>query len=316
MGRAMKDKFVTVFGGGGFVGRYVVQNLLKAGARVRIAERNPASGWSLKAQANLGHLQFVPADVTRPETLARAVDGADAVINLVGILKGDFDNVHVRGAAHVAEAAKRAGAAAYVHMSALGADVESASAYGRSRGEGEAAVRAILPQATILRPSIIFGREDQFINRFAGMMRMMPVMPVIGGKTRFQPVFAGDVGVATLAAVSDPARFGGKTLTLGGPQVFSMAELYAWIAKTTNRKPFFVDVPDGVAGAMATATGWLPGAPITRDQWLMLQQDNVVPESEDGMAALGLVPTPIDLVAHDWLVIYRKHGRFGGRAHA
>jgi uncharacterized protein YbjT (DUF2867 family) len=307
----MQNKLVTVFGGGGFVGRYVVQALLQTGARVRIAERSPGNAFALKAQANLGQIQFVAADITRPDTLAAAVAGSDAVINLVGILKGDFDGVHVRGARNVAEAAKAAGVSAYLHMSALGADASSASAYGRSRGEGEAAVRAVLPDAIILRPSIIFGREDQFINRFAQMIRIAPVMPVIGGGAKFQPVFAGDVGQAAAKALSNARTHAGATFTLGGPKVMSMAEINQWIADNTGHKPYFIDVPDFIAEAMATLTGWLPGAPITRDQWLMLQSDNIVPEGSTGFDALGITPTPLDLVAPQWMVQYRKNGRFG-----
>jgi uncharacterized protein YbjT (DUF2867 family) len=312
----MQNKLVTVFGGGGFVGRYVVQALLQTGARVRIAERSPGNAFTLKAQANLGQIQFVAADITRPETLPAAIEGADAVVNLVGILKGDFDGVHVTGARNVAEAAKAAGVGAYLHMSALGADVNSASNYGRSRGEGEAAVRAVLPDSIILRPSIVFGREDQFINRFAQMIRIAPVMPVIGGGAKFQPVFAGDVGQAAAKALSDASTHAGATFTLGGPKVMSMAEINQWIADNTGHKPFFVDVPDFIAEGMATLTGWLPGAPITKDQWLMLQSDNIVPDGEAGFEALGMTPTPIDLVAPQWMVQYRKNGRFGKGANA
>ena len=302
---------VTVFGGDGFVGRYVVQALLKNGHRVRVASRNPKRGWFLKAQANLGQIAYVAADITRPETLRHAVEGASAVINLVGILKGDFDAVHRQGAANVAAAARSAGVETLIHMSAIGADSESASAYGKTKGKGEAAVRAAFPSATILRPSIIFGREDQFINRFAGLIRMLPLVPVIGGATKFQPVFVGDIAHAVAAIVSDPQAHNAKTYELGGPEVMTMAEVNRWIAESTGHKRPMVEVPDEVAGLLATLTGWLPGAPITRDQWLMLQSDNVLSTKAKGLTALGITPTPLDAVAPGWLVQYRKHGRFG-----
>lgn len=309
----MTDALVTVFGGGGFVGRYVVEALLRRGARVRIAERSPKNAYYLKAQANLGQITYVPADITQPETLTAAIAGADAVINLVGSFV-DMQRLHVEGAQNIAEAAARAGVKSLVHMSAIGADVQSKSAYGRTKGEGEAAVRKAFPKAVIVRPSIVFGREDAFINRFAALIRALPIIPVIGGKTRFQPVFAGDVGHAVAALVADPAAHGGKTYELGGPQILSMRQMNEWIATQTGRSPIFIDVPDVAAAALATLTGWLPGAPITRDQWIMLQSDNIVSAKARGLAALGVKATPLDAVARGWLLIYRRHGRFGAAA--
>lgn len=304
----MQDSLITVFGGGGFLGRYVVRALLQRGARVRVAERNPKQSWYLKAQANLGQITSVAADVTRADTLARAVSGADAVVNLVGSF-ANMSAVQAKGAGAVAEAAARAGAKALVHISAIGADRESASLYGRSKGEGEAAVRTAFPGAVILRPSIVFGREDQFINRFAGLIRMLPMVPVIGANAKFQPVFVGDVAHAVAAALD--AGHAGQSYELGGPQVMTMIELNRWIAEATGRDKAFVPVPDLVASTMASLTGWLPGAPITTDQWLMLQNDNVVSDNARGLAALGIAPTPLEAVAPGWLVQYRKHGRFG-----
>lgn len=309
----MTDALVTVFGGGGFVGRYVVEALLRRGARVRIAERSPKNAYYLKAQANLGQITYVPADITQPETLTAAIAGADAVINLVGSFV-DMQRLHVEGARNIAEASARAGVKSLVHMSAIGADAQSKSAYGRTKGEGEAAVRQAFPKAVIVRPSIVFGREDAFINRFAALIRALPIIPVIGGKTRFQPVFAGDVGHAVAALVADPAAHGGKTYELGGPQILSMRQINEWIATQTGRSPIFIDLPDIAAAALATLTGWLPGAPITRDQWIMLQSDNIVSAKARGLAALGVKATPLDAVARGWLLIYRRHGRFGAAA--
>lgn len=305
----MKDSLVTVFGGGGFLGRYVVHALLGGGARVRIAGRDPRDAWFLKTQGGLGQTQFVAADIRKPETVARALAGSDTAVNLVGILTGDFEAFHVDGARNVAKAAAQAGCDALVHVSAIGADPASPSRYGKSKGDGEAAVLAAFPAATILRPSIVFGREDQFVNRFANLIRTLPVVPIIRGPARFQPVFVGDVAQAVAASIAAPLVHGGKTYELGGPQTLTMASLNRWIARATGRTPRFVALPDGVAGTMASALGWLPGAPMTRDQWLMLQSDNMV-TGPDGLAAMGIVPTPLEAVADGWLVQYRRQGRF------
>ncbi|HEY1146902.1 MAG TPA: complex I NDUFA9 subunit family protein, partial [Allosphingosinicella sp.] len=270
------DRVVTLFGGGGFLGRYVAQALYGKGVRVRIAQRDPRQAYFLKPLGGLGQTQFVRADINDPASVAAAVAGSEAVINLVGILKGPFTRIHVDGARNIAEAASAAGVPALVHVSAIGADPASPSAYGSSKGKGEEAVRAAFPGATILRPSTVFGREDNFINRFAGMARMMPVLPVIRGDAKFQPVYVADVGHAAADALLDPEAHGGKTYELGGPQVLTMRALNRWICEVTGRNRLIVDVPDPVAAAMARFAGWAPGAPITWDQWLMLQRDAVV----------------------------------------
>jgi len=302
---------VTLFGGGGFLGRYVAQELFRRGARVRFAERDPRKAWFLKPLGGLGQSQFVSADITKPASVARALEGADAAINLVGILKGDFAAVHVAGARNVAEAAAQAGLQSLVHVSALGADPASPSAYGRSKGEGEAAVKAAYPKVTILRPSILFGPEDQFVNRFARMVRMLPAVPVIRAGVKFQPVFVSDVARAIAEAAVHPETYGGKTYDIGGPDVLSMSGLVSEIARMIGREPNLVEVPDVVARAMARFGGWAPGAPITWDQWLMLQADNVAGAGSKGLAAFGISPTPLAAVAPEWLVQYRRHGRFG-----
>lgn len=306
------DRLVVMFGGSGFIGRYVAQRLLAAGARVRFAERDPRRAFFLKPQGSLGQVQFVTADVTHAESVARAVVGADAVINLAGAFDHMFD-VHKDGAANVAKAAAAAGVGALVHVSAIGADAEGRSDYARSKGEGEAAVRAAFPGATILRPSLVFGREDKFVNRFAGLIRALPVVPVIRGAVKLQPVSVADVAAAAAQALLDPADHVGKTYELGGPQVLTMAELFAWIARETGRDPMMAEVPDAVAAPIARLTGWLPGAPITWDQWLMLTRDNVVSADAQGLSAFGIVPAPLASVAGGWLVQYRRHGRFGAK---
>jgi len=302
---------VTLFGGGGFLGRYVAQELLRHGVRVRVAERRPRKAWFVKPLGGLGQTQFVAADITRPATVARALEGADAAINLVGVLGGDFQAIHVEGAHSVAAAAQHAGARALVHVSAIGADPQSESAYGRSKGEGEAAVRAAFAGATVIRPSILFGPEDQFVNRFARMIQMLPAVPVIRPNVLFQPAYVVDVARAIAMAVTDPGVHAGKTYELGGPQALSMLEINRLIADLTGRDPALLLVPDAVARAMARFGGWAPGAPLTWDQWLMLQKDNVVSQGAKGFAAFGIEPTPMAAVAPDWLVQYRRHGRFG-----
>ncbi|KTE22473.1 3-beta hydroxysteroid dehydrogenase [Sphingopyxis sp. H050] len=309
--RNLDGQLITVFGGGGFLGRYVVQRLLARGARVRVAEREPRKAVFLKPLGGLGQTQFAAADVRDPAGVARAVAGSDAVINLVGAFD-DMVAVQAGGAGHVAAAAKAAGVGTLIHISAIGADSESPSAYGRSKGDGEAAVRKAFPRAVILRPSIVFGREDSFINRFAALIRMLPVVPVIAPKTKFQPVYVGDVADAVVAALGDGAAY--KTFELGGPQVLTMLELQQWIAGAIGRKRLFVEIPDIASSTLATGFGWAPGAPITKDQWLMLQRDNVVASGAKGLGQLGVTPTSLASVADGWLVQYRRHGRFAQTA--
>ena len=304
------DRLVTLFGGGGFVGRYVAQALFKAGARVRIAEREPRSAYFLRPLTGLGMIQFIRADVRNPAEVAAAVQGADAVINLVGILGGDFQAVHVDGAGNVAACAAKAGATSLVHVSAIGADPESESRYGRSKGEGEQAVRAAFPDSTIVRPSIVFGMEDNFVNRFARMARLLPVVPVIRGQWKLQPVHSADLGKAIAGAALQPDRHRGQTYELGGPQVISMAEINRWICQATGRSRPVVEIPDALGSVIARLTGWLPGAPISWDQWLMLQRDNVVSGGGTGFEPFGIRPAPLAAVAEGWLSSYRRQGRW------
>lgn len=306
---SLKDKLIVLVGGGGFLGRYTAQALLRAGARVRIAQRDPRDAWFVKTQGGLGQTQFVACDLTRPDTIARALPGADAVVNLVGTFDtGRMQALHIDGPAALARAA---GSLPFVHISAIGADPQSDAIYGRSKGLGEAAVRSVHPGATILRPSVVFGREDQFTNRFAALIAKAPVVPVLRAGVRFQPVFVGDVAEAVASALADPGVHGGRTFELGGPDTLTMAELFGWLARAIGRPERFVELPD-VAGNALSMAGFLPGAPITRDQWKMLQADNVA--SGEGLAALGVTPTPLGTVAPNWLVSYRRQGRFAQAA--
>ena len=305
---------ITVFGGGGFIGRYVCEALLKTGVRLRVAERDPRKAFFLQPLGGVGQVSLASADFARPATIERAVDGASAVINLVGLFKGNLHAVHVAGAATAAKAAHDGGARAFVQVSAIGADPKSSSVYARTKGEGEGAVRVAFTNATIIRPSVVFGAEDQFTNRFAGLARL-PILPVIAPNTRFQPIFVRDLAQAIAAAALDPDRFGGHTFELGGPETLTMRELNARIAALAGQSPAMVDVPDFVAAAMAKL-GFLPGAPLSNDQWLMLQRDNVAADGSRGLDALGIEPTAIAAVAPAWLGRFIKGGRFAPRATA
>ncbi|MBB3764446.1 complex I NDUFA9 subunit family protein [Sphingomicrobium lutaoense] len=299
---------ITVFGGGGFIGRYACEHLLKHDVRLRVAERQPKRASRLQPLGDVGQVALMPADLTRPATVQRAVVNASAVINLVGTFDGDLESVHVEGARTAALAAKEAGAKAFVHVSAIGADPDATSVYGRTKGEGEQAVRDAFPGATILRPSVVFGPEDEFTNRFASMS-ILPFLPVLAPKCRFQPVFAGDLGKAIAEAALRPDRHGGKTYDIAGPDVLTMHELNERIARMAGRSPQIVDLPDFVGDAMSRL-GFLPGAPISRDQWLMLQSDNVADPARPGLADMGIEATPLAQAAPEWLGRYRKGGRF------
>ncbi len=301
----MKNKLVTLFGGGGFVGRYVAQELLRAGARVRIAQRRPRDAFFLRPLGGVGQTQFVAADVTNADSVANAVAGADAVVNLVGSFS-DYHGIQVKGAQTVAQAASRAGASAFVQISAIGADPESPSEYGRSKAAGERAVLEAFPGATLLRPSVIFGREDAFLNRFAGMIASAPVVPVLRPAARFQPVYVADVAQAVANVIADPGQHAGHVYELGGPDVVTMLELHRFLAEQLERSPAFFEVPDALGSLIAA----VPGTPITRDQWKMLMQDNIVSRGAAGIGALGITATPMAAVAPQWLVRFRKHGRF------
>jgi NADH dehydrogenase len=303
------EELVTVFGGDGFIGRYVCEFLLRSGVRVRVASRDPRNSYFIQPLGQVGQFGFVQADITAADPVARALEGANRVINLVGVFK-KMQSVHVDGARNVAEAAKKAGAKSLVHISAIGADPGSPSNYGRTKGEGEEAVRTTFPGATIIRPSLAFGPEDELTNRFAGLAQL-PVLPVIAAKRNFQPVYVRDLGKAVAMAALDPQRFGGQTYEIGGPQVLSMLELHQAILKITGQKPAIAPMPD-VAGKVLSWFGWLPGAPLTRDQWAMLQRDNVTSGDLPGLDAFGIKPTPLAAAGYDWLGRFRGN-RFASR---
>lgn len=304
-------KIATVFGGTGFIGRAVVQRLARQGYVVRIAVRDTVVADKLKPLGPVGRIVPLYAPVTSPAAVTRAVEGARVVVNLVGILaerrRGDFNRIMGEGAGCVARAAAAAGATFLVQVSAIGADPASPSGYGRAKAAGEAAVLAAFPNATVLRPSIVFGPEDQFFNRFGAMAQTLPFMPVIAGATRFQPVYVGDVADSVLAALTHKEA-AGRIYELGGPQVFSFRELLAWILRETQRERPLVEVPAGLAWLQALVMERLPGKLLTRDQLRMLGRDNVVSPKAAGLAELGIVPTPIDLVVPAYLRRFRPGG--------
>ena len=304
------NELITIFGGDGFIGRYVCEKLMKAGARVRVASRDPRNSYYIQPLGQVGQFGFIKADVTDKEAVRRALDGAAAAINLVGVFGRKMPAVHVEGARNIAEAAKKAGAEALVHISAIGADPQSRSNYGRTKAEGEAAVRKAFKSATIIRPSLAFGPEDELTNRFAGMARL-PILPVIAAKRNFQPVYVRDLARAIALAALDPARHGGKTYEIGGPQVMSMLELHQAVLQLTGQRPEILPLPD-IAGTALSYFGWLPGAPLTRDQWLMLSHDNVPAKGAPGLEAFGIKPTPLAAVGSEWLGRFRGN-RFAGR---
>jgi NADH dehydrogenase len=297
----------TVFGGSGFLGRYVVKRLADAGYVVRVAVRDPEAAKFLKPMGAVGQVVPLFVDITRNTTLPRAIDGAGVVVNLVGILaesrKGDFGRVQAEGAANIARQAAASGVAHMMQISAIGAAADSPSAYGTSKAAGEAAVLAAMPNATILRPSIVFGPEDEFFNRFGAMARLAPVMPVLAGASKFQPVYVGDVADAVMQALARPEAEG-AIYELGGPRIMTFREILGWIVAQTGRSRPLVPVPPAAAQLLAR----IPFSGITTDQLLMLQRDNVADPALPGLAELGILPTPIELVVPSYLAQYRKGG--------
>jgi NADH dehydrogenase len=316
MARDLEGQLIALVGGSGFIGTHVAQALLARGARLRVCSRHPERGYRMKTLGGLGRVQFVAVDVTKPHTLEVALTGCDAVVNLVGAFKGNLDAVQGSGAGQLAAIARAKGAKAFVHVSAIGADAASSVGYASSKAAGEAAVLAAFPEAVVLRPSVVFGEDDAFINLFAGLIATAPVMPVFAADSRFQPVFVDDVADAIANGLAAPAQFAGRTFELGGPEAITIGDLNRRIAKAAGRAPMFLELPDGVSAAFAALTGWLPGAPMSRDQWVMLRQGNVVSGTLPGLAELGVQARPLELFLDRWMVRYRKHGRFGARTKA
>ncbi len=312
------SKLVTIFGGSGFLGRHITRALARQGHRIRVAVRRPDLAGHVQPLGTPGQIMPVQANLRYPESVEAACAGADVVINLVGVLYSSggqsFSALHANGARVVARAAKNAGATQLIQMSAIGADEESASEYARTKAQGEVAARDEFPGATFIRPSIVFGPEDNFFNQFAGMARFSPVLPLIGGgETRFQPVFVGDVAAAVARLVAT-GEGGGKTFEFGGPAQHTFRELLAYVLEVTGRKRLLVPVPFPVARIMGTVFGLLPNPLLTADQVELLKTDNVVSEAAiaDGriLQGLGIEPEPIEAVVPGYLYRYRKAGQF------
>jgi uncharacterized protein YbjT (DUF2867 family) len=308
----MELRNVTVFGGSGFLGRYIVQRLAQRGARVRIATREPEAAKFLQPLGVVGQIMPVQANLRHEPSVRRALEGADAVVNCVGILfergRQSFGAVHVRGAAHVAQAARDAGARRLLHVSALGADANSTSVYARSKAAGEAAVADAFPGAVILRPSVVFGPEDDFFNRFAALARFLPALPLIGGgATRFQPVYVGDVAAAAAKLLAEDHAAG--IWELGGPRVYTFKELMQLVLRETGRRRLLLPLPFGLAKFQAYLLQLLPKPPLTPDQVELLRRDNVVSEGARTLQDLGVPPTPAEAIVPTYLARYRRGGK-------
>ena len=315
------DKLITVFGGSGFLGRHVVRALCRQGYRVRVAVRRPDLTGHLQPLGRVGQIHAVPANLRVPHSVEAAVRDADLVINLVGILfergRQRFEAVHAFGAETVALAAAAFGAR-LIHVSALGAAADAPSLYARSKAMGEQLVRAAMPAATILRPSIVFGPEDDFFNKFAAIARMSPALPLIGGgHTGFQPVFAGDVAAAINAAIDRPETRG-RIYELGGPEVMSFRQLMEFVLATTERRRLLVPIPFGLARFQATLLQLLPKPPLTCDQVELLRHDNVVSDEAEREArtlkGLGIDPVALEAIVPTYLWRFRKSGQFKTKA--
>jgi uncharacterized protein YbjT (DUF2867 family) len=316
------DTLVTVFGGSGFIGRHTIRALAKRDYRIRVAVRRPDLAGHLQPLGRVGQIMPVQANVRYPDSVAAAANGADIVVNLVGILAEGgaqtFDAVQAEGAATIAQAAASQNAR-LVHVSALGADENSSSSYARTKAAGEKAAFAAVSSATVLRPSIVFGPEDQFTNRFATLARAMPVLPLIGGgETRLQPVFVGDVAAAIADAVEGKTQ-AGAVYELGGPDVLTLRQVQEYVLKTIERKRLLVPLPFGLAKLQAAVLQFAPGPlKLTPDQVELLRIDNVVSQSAKDanltLQGLGIAPTSLEKVAPSYLWRFRRTGQFRTKA--
>ncbi|MFP6744654.1 MAG: complex I NDUFA9 subunit family protein [Alphaproteobacteria bacterium] len=317
-----RDNLVTLFGGSGFVGRHLVRRFADAGTRVRVVCRNPDQAVHLQSLGNAGQIAVLRGSLNDDDAIARAMAGSDVVVNLVGILyesrfyeglygagEQTFRAVHVDVAGLLAGTAAKTGAPRFIQVSAIGAAADSPARYGRSKAAGEATVKEAFPDATILRPSIVFGPEDGFFNRFAALSRFMPGLPLIGGgATRFQPVYVGDVAETALRCAGDPATKG-RTFELGGPRTYSFRDLLKLMLAEIGRRRLLLPVPFWAASLEALFLELLPVPPLTRDQVAMLKRDNVVAAGASGLADLGITPTAVETIVPSYLARYRSSGK-------
>jgi NADH dehydrogenase len=308
----MKQHRAAILGGAGFIGRYVVKRLAERGDVLTIGGRGAASAKFLKLKGDVGQVGLVNIRIDDEALLPAFVANNDTIVNLVGILheKGAqrFDMAHQIGPARLARLAREAGALRFVHISALGADPRSASAYARTKAAGEEAVRDAFPTATILRPGVVFGPEDRFFNRLAGLAMISPVLPLIGGgETRFQPVYVGDVADAVVRVIDDPTT-AGRTYELGGPTIYTFRALTELLLAEIGRKRLLIDIPFGLASLQARLMSLLPNPPLTPDQVEMLKRDNVVSSGALTLAALGIAPTAVESILPSYLDRFRRGG--------
>ncbi len=303
---ALNGKLVVLLGGSGFLGTHIAQELLSRGARLRIVSRHPEKAFKLKPLGNLGQIQFGYCDVTKPESLTAAMHGADAAVYLAGAFSGNLDAIQGEGPGLAAEAATAAGLGSFVLVSAIGADLESESTYARTKAAGEQAALAAFPKATVLRPSVLFAEDDKFINMFAGLISMLPAVPVFAPQAKLQPLWVDDAAEAVAVALGDPARFGGTTYEIAGPEALSVKQINEMIATAEGREKTFLDMPDGISALFAA----LPGTPMNKDQWIMLKGGNTPTGDLPGLKAFGITPRPLEVFLDRWMVRYRKHGRF------
>lgn len=305
----MTDRLITIFGGAGFIGRHLVRSLAAKGWRIRVVSRKPALCGHLQPLGDVGQIVVQPVNTSDEKAIANLLAGSNAVVNLVGILYENssqrFDEVHGKLPGRIARAARTVGIRDMVHVSAIGADPQSASAYARSKAEGERMVREALPEAVILRPSIVIGPEDNFFNRFAAMARLSPALPLIGGGTsRFQPVYVADVAAAIVKGLTvDEAR--GESFELGGPKVYSFADLMRYMLEVIGRKRLLLNLSYGLASFQARFFELLPTPLLTRDQVELLKTDNIVSNDAKTLSDLGLSPTPIEMIVPTYLARYR-----------
>ena len=304
-------RVATVFGGSGFIGRYVVKRLAQQGFVVRVPSRDPEGALFLKPMGAVGQIVPLFASITNETTVHRAVEGAEVVVNLVGALTesraASFQAIHAGGSERIARLSASGGVGRLIQISAIGADPNSPSRYASTKGQAEQSVLAAFPGATVLRPSLVFGLEDKFFNRFAEIARIAPFMPVISGETKMQPVYVCDVADAVMAA-QILAAAPGKIFELGGPRVWTFREILAFILKVTKRERTLVNIPMGIARLQASVLQHVPGKPLTPDQLLMLSNDNIVSPGALGLADLGITPTPVELVVPGFLSRFQPGG--------
>jgi uncharacterized protein YbjT (DUF2867 family) len=316
----MRSHRTAVLGGSGFIGRYIVKRLAARGDVVPVGCRNAEEAKFLKPMGDVGQVEPLNITINNEERLPAFLAGSSAVVNCVGILRESgtqtFERVHHLGPALLARSAREAGVERFMHISAIGADPRSSSAYARTKAAGETAVRDAFPTATILRPSVVFGPEDQFFNRFATMAMLTPMLPLIGGgETRFQPVYVGDVAEAVMRCLEDPAT-AGRTYELGGPKIYSLRELFELLLHEIRRRRSFVNLPFELAALQAKFMSILPNPPLTPDQVELLKRDNIVSPGALTLSSLGIAPTVVEAILPTYLDRYRQGGWYQGRASA